>query len=410
MLNFFKRSNKTNTTAAYAGETRSLADPSPELLALFGLAPTSASGVSVSPATAMRSTAVRACVESIAEAVGCLPLHVYEKAASDSRERATDHPAYGLVHDQANEWTTAAELREQLTRDALLWGNGYAAIVRDGTGTPRELIRIHPTRVTVEADEATSEPRYKISEAASQRTIARQDILHIRAPSLDGLRGASPVEQCREAIALNITLEAHAARLFGNGGRPSGLLKFPNKLGNETALRIKASWQAATSGQNAGATAVLEEGGDFTPLTFNSVDSQFLQIWERSILEICRVYRVPPHLVFELGRATWGNASEMGASFLRFGLMRWLKAWEGEIRLKLIAPAERATHYAEFLVDDLLRSDLAARADAYGKLIASRVLNPNECRAMENRAPYVGGDEFLNPNTTSSTGGPTDGK
>lgn len=406
LLSYFKRS-KTETSAAHADEQRSLADPGPDLLSVFGLTLGTSSGVSVTPATAMRSTAVRAAVQAISEATGYLPCFLYEKGADDSRERAKDHPAYGLVHDAANEWTPAAELREQLTRDALLHGDGLAFINRDGAGTPRELLRIHPTRVTVEADEQTGEPRYTISETVGRRVVPRQNILHIKGPSLNGLRGTSPVEQCKEAIALNLILEAHAARLFGNGGRPSGLLKFPNRLGTETAQRIKASWKAATSGQNAGATAVLEEGGDFVPLTFNSVDSQFLQIWERSVHEIARAFRVPPTLLFELGRATWGNAAEMGATFLRFGLMPWLKRWEGELRLKLLTPAERATHYFEHLTDDLLRSDLAARADAYGKLISSRVLNPNEARARENLPPYPGGDQFLNPNVTSTTGGQT---
>lgn len=379
-------------------ELRSIADPSDWLLDLFGATP-ALSGIAVSPTNAMKCTAVRSAVEAIAEAVGGMPLHVYQKGADGDRSRATEHPAYTLVRDQANDWTPAPAFIEQLTRDSLLFGNGYAHINRVG-GIPRELNRLRPDTVSVELDSLTSEPVYRLT-GGTQRVIDRHDILHIAAPSVDGVKGASPVTQCREAIALAMTMERHAAQLFGRGARPSGLLTFPQKLGADTAKRIKASWQAAHAGANAGGTAVLEDGGQFQALTLNSVDSQFLQVWQHSILEICRAFRVPPHLVFELGRATWGNADAMGASFLRFTLMRWLKTWEGEIRLKLIAQQDRATHYAEFLTDDLLRSDLAARADAYGKLIAARVLNPNEVRAMENRAPYDGGDRFENPNTST---------
>lgn len=389
---------RTQTTAETATESRSLGSPEEWLIDLFGAAP-ALSGVSVSPTTAMRCTAVRAAVEAISEAIGGLPLHVYRRD-DEARERATTHPAYSVLHDQANDWTPAALFREQITRDALLWGNGYAFINRVD-GEPRELNRIRPEAVTVELDSLTTEPRYRISDGTQQRFLDRRDVLHIAAPSIDGISGASAVTQCREAIALAMTMERHAARLFGRGGRPSGLLKFPQKLGAETAKRIKASWQAAHAGENSGGTAVLEEGGEFQALALNSVDAQFQQLWQHSILEICRVFRVPPHLVFELGRATWGNAAEMGASFLRFTLMRWIKVWEGEIRLKLIGPDDRASFYPEFLVDDLLRADLAARADAYGKLISARVLNPNEVRAMENRAPYDGGNVFLNPNTTA---------
>lgn len=136
-----------------------------------------------------------------------------------------------------------------------------------------------------------------------------------------------------------------------------------------------------------------------------STDAQFLELWTLAIVEIARVFRVPPHMLFELGRATWGNAAEMGASFLRFTLDRWIKVWQGEIRLKLIAPEDRRTFYAEFLLDDLLRADLAARAEAYSKLIAARVLNPNEARARENLPPYDGGNAFLNPNVQSGRKG-----
>lgn len=401
MFHFFRQRRAEQSVQSIAPEARSLADPAPWLLDLFGATP-ALSGVTISPATAMRCTPVRAAVEAISESVGGLPLHVYERDG-DARERAPDHPAYAILHDQANDWTPASLFLEQVTRDALLWGNGYAFINR-ADGQPRELIRLAPSAITVELDTLTSEPRYRLSDGTSNRMLDRRDVLHIQAPSIDGVKGASPVTECKEAIALAIVMERHAARLFGRGGRPSGLLKFPQRLGAETAKRIKQSWQAAHAGENSGGTAVLEEGGEFQALTLNSVDAQFQQLWQHSILEIARVFRVPPHLIFELGRATWGNAAEMGAAFLRFTLDRWLKTWQGEIRLKLIAPEDRSRFYAEFLVDDLLRSDLAARATAYSQLIAARVLNPNEVRAMENRAPYDGGNAFLNPNTTAGGG------
>jgi HK97 family phage portal protein len=398
------RQIETAVEAALEERAATLANPDAWLLELFGASP-AASGVAVSPANAMRCTPVRACVEAIAEAVGGLPLPIYERGQDDAREKAKDHPAYPLLNDAANDWTPAASIREQVTRDALLHGNGYAFINRLD-GEPRELIRLDPAAVQVERDALTSEPVYKLV-TGTDRVIDRRDLIHIQAPSVDGVSGASPVTQCREAIGLALVMERHAAHLFGRGARPAGILRFPNRLGAEVAGRVKASWQSAHGGDNSGGTAVLEEGGDFTPLTLNSVDAQFLELWQHSVVEICRVFRVPPHLVFEMGRATWSNSAEMGATFLRFTLMRWLKAWEGEVRLKLIAAEDRARFYPEHLVDDLLRADLAARAEAYAKLITARVLNPNEARAMENRAPYPGGDLFANPNTTATPAAPS---
>lgn len=396
----FRRSQKTETTVAPADEQRSLASPSAWMLELFGALP-AAAGVTVTPATAMRSPAVRACVEAVSEAIGGLPIHVYQRDG-EARERARDHPAYELLHDEANEWTPATSFKEQITRDALLHGNGFAFINRDRDGKPLELIRLDPNAVSVELDRITNEPVYRCSDGHRDRQFDRRDVFHIAAPSIDGISGTSPVSQCREAIGVNLAIEKHVARLFANQARPSGVLSFARSLTAEAAARMKASWTAMTSN---GGTAILDQDAKYQALTLTSADAQTLELWQHSVLEICRVFRVPPHLVFELGRATWGNAGEMGATFLRFTLDRWIKAWQGEIRLKLIAPEDRATYYAEFLTDDLLRTDLAARAEAYTKLIAARVLNPNEARARENLAPYAGGDVFQNPNTTSGGGG-----
>lgn len=84
--------------------------------------------------------------------------------------------------------------------------------------------------------------------------------------------------------------------------------------------------------------------------------------------------------------------------------MAWLKVWEGAIRRSLLTRTERETYFAEFLVDDLARANQAARMEAYAKAITNGILNPNEVRAMENRPPYDGGDEFRRPMNTETPG------
>lgn len=385
-----------------------LSNPDAWLFDVFGATPVE-SGATVTPRNAMRCTAVRCAVQAIAEAIGQLPVHTYRRGSSGARERAPDHPAHTLLHDEANDWTPAADFREQLTRDALLWGNGYAFINRVD-GKPVELVRLNPETATVEPHSTTGEPVYRIADGRNaRRAIHREDVLHIRAPSLDGLTGESPVRQAREAIGLAIVMETHAARLFGNGARPSGLITFPNNLTPDAAGRAKAAWKSAHGGSNSGGTAVLDNGASWKPLALTSTDAQFLELRKFAIEEIARAFRVPPVFLMDYGRATWSNSEEMGRQFVTFTLLRWLKAWEGEIRLKLIAPEERGTYYAEFLIDDLLRADIGQRMEAYSKAISARVLNPNEARAMENRPPYAGGERFENPNTTiGATGDGTD--
>jgi HK97 family phage portal protein len=337
----------------------------------------------------MRCPPVRAAVQAISEAIGTVSFHVYDHAA---RERATDHPVEKLLSDRANEWTSASEFREQLQRDALLHGNGLAFINRVN-GTPRELLRLEPGSVAITASD-TGEPSYRVG----QQIIPRANILHIKAPSLDGIKGESPVTQCREAIAICVTLERHCSGLFSNSARPSGVLSFKSNLTPEGLQKAREAWQAAHGGGKSGGTAVMPGDTSWTPLQFNSTDSQFLEHRRFAVSEIARAFRVPPHVLYDLERGTWSNVESMGQEFVTYSLMRWFKQWEGEIRIKLLDDPE---HYAEFQLDSLLRANFSERMTGYSTAIAARILSPNEARSAENRAPYEGGDKFENPNTTS---------
>ncbi|MBS0535385.1 MAG: phage portal protein [Proteobacteria bacterium] len=375
-----------------------IAEPDQWLVDLFAAA-TTAAGISITPRFAMRVPAVRCAVQAISETIGQLPVHIHERVGGGGKERAPDHPAYGLVRDFANDWTSSSTFREEITRDALLFANGGFAFINRVEGRPLELQRLDPERMTVAADPRTSEPLYQYASSNSEkRTYRYQDILHIPSPSLSG-RGL--INDASEAIGTALVMEQYAARLFANGARPSGMLTI-GKGGNapDALTKAKAAWLAAHGGNKSGGTAVMPEGSSYTPLTLTSVDAQFLELRQFYISEIARVFRVPPVFLQDYGRATWGNAEAMGQQFLTYSLMPWIKRWEGELRLKLLTPDERKIFTIDFLVDDLLRADFDKRMEGYSKAIASRILNPNEARAAENRLPYAGGDAFENPHVT----------
>jgi HK97 family phage portal protein len=381
----------------------SLALPDAFTLEIFGRRLT-ISSQDVNPATAMSVPAVKAAVELISTTVGTLPAKIFERGAEGGKTVASAHPAYGLVHDDVNDWTSAGQLRALLTADALLHGNGYAYAVRVG-GRVRELIRLDPRAVTVEVDDATGEPRYRVAEGSTQRLYAMADVLHVAAPfSHNGITGVSVIEHAREAIGLALVLERHAARLFGNGARPSGVLSVAGRLTTEAAQRLAAAWKGSHAGDSAGGTAVLEDGATFLPITFNSVDAQFAEMRTFQIVEVARAFRVPPSMLYEMGRATWSNAETANREFLQHSLLPWLRAWEAAYRRLLLSPEERTAFSVEFVVDDLLRADTAQRATAYSQFRAAGVMTANEVRALENLPPLPGGDVLANPYTSSSTG------
>lgn len=386
------------TRRAAPAETKSLANPDDWLRELFGAAP-SAAGVSVTPASAMRCTAVRRAVASISEPIGSLPLHVYRRDG-EARERDAGHPVAKLLRDP-NPWTSASEFREQIQRDCLLHGDGLALITRVN-GEPRELLRLDPASMQIEADDFGG-PVYRQVSGEQRWIIPRDDIFHIRAASLDGVKGESPVRQCREAIATALVLEKHVAKLFGAGAKPGGVIEVPVDTPEDAYRSMLAAWRQSNEGtENSGRTALLVNGATFRPITMTSTDAQLLELRRYAVDEIARAFSVPPSMLYELGRATWGNSENQSASFLTFSLMKWVKAWQGEIRLKLFKPEERDDWFAEFNTDDLLTVDFAARATAYGQYRAMGAMTGNEVRKGLNLPPLPEGESLSNPNITTA--------
>ena len=380
-------------------ETKGLAEPGDDLYAIFGLTPTAGTGAPVTPETALRVPAVGSAMRVISEAVASLDVGVVRIEADGTETPEAGHPVLPLLRDHANDWTDGFSFMRDLVIDALSDDRGGMAYVnRLGDGRIAEIIRYRRGVMDVQFNQTTGEPSYKVD----GRSVPASDVIHLRSPF-----GRAPLSLACEAIGIALALDRHAARLFGRGARPSGALMFPKGLGEEAVKKTRAAWRATHEGEDAGGqTAILFDGTTFTPFTFNSTDSQFLENRKFQILEIARVFRVPPSMLYDHDRATWSNTEQMGREFLSYTLEPWLRATEGALRRALFAPEERAQYAVRFDRDDLTRADLSTRSTVINSLTASRVINPNEGRGWLGLPPRAGGEEFINPNITTT---PTNG-
>lgn len=381
------------TPSAPQAEAKSFMLTDGAALELFGAIP-AGTGISVGPSSAMRVPAVSCAVGLISETTGTLPAKLYSR---EDKATARDHPAFALVHDEANPWTSAAELRTQLTTDALLHGHGFAQVVRIADGEPAELHRLDPSRVTPKAD-TDGAPWYEVRTDRGAVRLRCQDVLHVSA-----FGGVSPITLGREAIALALAYEQHAASLFSNGARPSGIIKSPKTLDVDAKRKLAASWFNTHSGKRVGGTAILDEALEFQQLSLTLVDAQFQEGRLEQIREIARIFRVPPTMLFELTRGTWSNTEEMARQFLAVTLKPWLETWSWAYARALLSPEERRQLYVEFITDDLLSTSHAARATAYGQYRSMGAITGNEVRAGLNLPPLPGGDVLQNPYTTSGS-------
>jgi HK97 family phage portal protein len=359
---------------------------------------------SVTPSSAQSVSAVYACVSAISETVASLPLIVYRKAGED-RVRATDHPLYRVLHDQANPEQTALEFRELMQANVLLCGNAYARIVRGTDGQVRELWPLHPDSVSVKR--GTDGLVYDYSDATGKtHRLLAYECLHLRNRiGPDGILGVSPIAIARASIELAIAERDHGVSTFNNGAKLLGVLKFPGMLKPEQRTTIATSWASQHAGSaNSGRTAILESGVEFQPVSINMQDAQWIESRKLSVIEICRLFRVPPVIVQSMEGANYSNSVELARQFVTLTLRRHLIAWEQAIAAKCLTETGRATYFAEHAVEGLLRGDSTTRAAFYASAIAAGWMQPSFAARLENMPLFDGIDAAPTPDAPPAPG------
>ena len=369
------------------------------------------SGKTVNERSAMQMTAVYACVRILSEAVASLPLHVYryddtgDPSRAGSKEKALAHPLYALLHDMPNPEMSAFSFRETLMAHLLLWGNGYAQVIRNGRGEVMALYPLMPDRMSVDRD-AQGRIFYEYTRAdGDARTmgtkstvrLAPSDVLHIPGLGFDGLVGYSPIAMAKNAIGMGLACDEYGASFYQNGAQPGGVLEHPGVV--KDPKRVRESWNAIYQGSaNAHRVAVLEEGMAYKPISISPEQAQFLQTRKFQIDEIARIFRVPPHMVGDLDKSSFSNIEQQSLEFVKYTLSPWITRWEQAIYRALFSEAEKKRFFVRFNVEGLLRGDYKSRMDGYAVARQNGWMSANDIRELENldRIPSEdGGDLYL---------------
>ncbi|CCW31119.1 putative portal protein [Xenorhabdus nematophila F1] len=382
----------------FPGLFRKSANPmtSRDLSELIGLSYDTYTGRQVSPQLAMQLTAVFSCVRVLAESVGMLPCSLYEQLERGNR-RAVKERLYKLLSVKPNNYMTPQEFWELLIACLCLRGNFYAYKVK-ALGEVVELLPLDPGSVTPKLNNDWV-PEYQVTfPNGNSETLTQDELWHVRIFTLDGLTGLSPIAYARQAIGLGLATEEHGSRLFGNGAVTSGVLQTDQALKDEAYHRLKADFEARHQGLvNAHKPMILEMGLKWHQISLSAEDAQFLETRKFQLEEICRIYRVPLHMVQNTDHATFNNIENLGIGFINYSLVPYLTRIEQRINAGLVKNTKQGQFYAKFNTGALLRGDMKSRLEAYAKGINWGIYSPNECRELEELNPREGGDIYLTP-------------
>ncbi len=379
----------------------------PSILDMLGVGD---GGGDVTPATAMRVRTVFSCVRVISEAVGQLPVHVYRRLDERRRERVTDHPVAKLLQ-APNPIMRRTTFLEQQTAQMCLWGASFANRVFDSlTGETIALYPWQSASVTAEAVPTTDARGYPSLVKRYQyqdRYYTQEQVLQVLLLSMDGVTPMSPIRQNSMALSVAQQQQKFADQFYRNGVKLAGVLEHPSKLGPEAAARLRENWSAVYHGAaNAGKVAVLEEGMKFAPLVMPLEDAQFIETAKYSREEIAAIFRVPPHMIGHMDRATFSNIEHQSLEFAVYTLTPYLVKLEAELAAMLFTEADAQTHYLRFNLDALARGDLKSRYEAYAIARQWGWASANDVLDLEDRNPIENGDIYLHPMNMVPAGTP----
>lgn len=356
----------------------------------------SGSGKAVTAETAIQLSTVYACVRVISETIASLPLGVFE-SKDKGNEKAESHILYRILHDEPNPEMTSFVFREVMMAHLLLWGNSYSQIIRNGRNQVIALYPLLPDHMDVDRNEHGVLVYTYTDRNGKQVVLRPTDVLHIPGLGFDGIMGHSPIALEKNAIGLGLAADEFGSKFFANGARPSGVLTHPNVV--KDPKRLRESWNAAYGGSsNASKVAILEEGMSFTPISMPNNEAQFLETRKFQVDEICRIFRVPPHLVGNLEHATFSNIEHQSIDFAVHTIRPWLVRVEQAMNRALFYEKEKGRFYVQFNMDGLMRGDYKSRMEGYAIGINNGFMSPNDVRNLENMNPIPheeGGDLYM---------------
>ena len=278
----------------------------------------------------------------------------------------------------------------------LTTGNAYAQIVRNGYGRVVALYPLLPNKMVVERSTKNKKIYYKYStDTEGQVVLSKDEVLHIPGLGFDGIIGYSPIAMCRNSIGLSMAADNFGSSFFENGARPTGVLEHPGQL--KEPEKVRDAWER-TYGSGAHRTAVLEEGMKYQQISISPDEAQFLETRKFQVNEICRIFRVPPHMVADLEKSSFSNIEQQSLDFVQNTITPWLVRIEQNMQRQLLTTEEKNSIFIKHNVNGLLRGDFNTRMNGYAVGRQNGWYSVNDIREMEdmNRIPAEeGGDDYL---------------
>ena len=346
----------------------------------------------VNPDSAMKFTTIYSCVKVLSESVATLPLYLYQET-KDKRTKQSNKLT--KILDNPNRFMSSYDFKSMVMVDLCLQGNSYWQIVRNKALEVTGIYPLLPSQMTVKVVERGNVEYHYASTTQGLVVLGDDEVLHFKMLSMDGIVGISPIQYNRLAISLGISQLEYSDKFYQNGSNSAVILSHPATLDGEAYERLKGSFTKQYVGvKNSHKPILLEDGLKMERLSITNAEAQYIESRTFTKNDIASIFRVPPHMINELSRATFSNIEHQSLEFVKYTLMPYLVMIETELNNKLTSSNKQ---YFKFYTNYLIRGDIKARYEAYQIAIQNGFLNRNEVRVLEDMDVADGLDEFIVP-------------
>lgn len=355
-------------------------------LSWSALAPGIGYHAGLSARAAENLSTVLACVNAISTALAYVPALVYRLDSNGNRTELTTHPLNKIVRLGANDQMTWPDFLEHFVASTLLTGNGLAVILRNGNGQLAGFRYVPWGMVTV-AELSSGRLAYDVSDGrGNTRRYLEGEVLHLRDRTDDGKIGRSRLSRAADTVAGVQAANTHANSFLANGASPSGVIEVPAALGPEQRARLREAFQERHGGASkAGGTLVLDGGMKWNPSQISPEDAELLETRKFGVIELCRLFQVPPPIVQAYENNTFTNAAQAGLWFATFCLAPWARKIEAEFARSVFPSG--GLYELELDLSGFLRGDPQTRWNAHKIALETGVLDADEVRQIEGWNP-----------------------
>jgi HK97 family phage portal protein len=335
---------------------------------------------------------IEACAKILADSISAVDFGFYK-----NNDKILKNPYYTCLEVKPNDWQNSSEFWYKMERDRVIHGNAYAYIKHNKAGNLEQLIPLNPLYMTVyinntqEVTEAKIIYEYRDPERGDVFTMLPDEILHLKANTVNGIMGVPTASVLSSIIQENDLAASYLQEIYNNGYSGVMVLSYVSDLSVEKRKALLNQVKEVLQSQGSRMLAI-PNNIEAKILGPTNIDPSYLNLRDRGVRKIAGYLGIPLFLLNEENNAgTSAMTSAQASAFYSTTLKPIIKQYCNELTAKLLTTKQINDGY-RFDDDDLFGFGYLSaneRTDNFAKLVAAGILTVNEIRGEMGYPKYI---------------------